>query len=295
MRPFSDIDRLAEAEVLDRVAAPARDLVQKLLVRQDVKDALHGVWLGHPLHPSLVHLSLGSFVSAGVLDLVPRTRRPAAALIGLGLLTAAPAAASGWADYADGHEEQQRVGIVHAAANITMITGYVASLAARLRGRSTRGALWGWAALAVGSAGAALGGHMSYTQAMGANKTEPVPHVGPAEWTGVGALADLAEGEPTRRLVGETPVLLVRHGDDVAALADRCSHASAPLSDGSLQRVDGEGECVVCPWHASVFRLADGAVVHGPATAPQPRFHTRVLAGRLEVRVVEHAGVPAGG
>ena len=70
--------------------------------------------------------------------------------------------AAGWADYADGHEEQQRVGVVHAAANGAMIAGYAASLAARLRGRSTRGALLGWAALAAGVVGANLGGHMAY-------------------------------------------------------------------------------------------------------------------------------------
>ena len=49
MRPFDDIDRLARTPALDKIAAPARDAVHKVLRRQDVKDALHGVWLGHPL------------------------------------------------------------------------------------------------------------------------------------------------------------------------------------------------------------------------------------------------------
>lgn len=53
-------------------------------------------------------------------------------------------------------------------------------------------------------------------------------------------------------------------------LADRCSHASGPLSEGDV--VDG---CVTCPWHGSVFRLADGWNVGGQATAPQPCFVTR--------------------
>lgn len=293
MRPFDDIDRLAHAEVLDKVAAPARDLVHKLLQRQDVKDALHGVWLGHPLHPMLAQLSFGSFLSAGVLDVLPRTRRPATALIALGLLAAGPTAAAGWADYADGHEEQQRVGIVHAAGNITMLTGYVASMAARARGRSTRGALLGWAALAVGSAAAALGGHMSYHQAMGANHAEAVPHIGPGDWTGVGPVAELPEGEPTRRLVGDVGIVLVRRGQTVDALAERCSHAAAPLSEGTLEHRDSRGECLVCPWHGSVFRVADGSVVHGPATAPQPTFRTRVVDGQLELRVAGYPAVPA--
>lgn len=292
MRPFDDIDRIADAPALDRIAAPLRDAVHKVLTRQDVKDALHGVWLGHPLHPMLAQLSLGSFVSAGVLDVLPRTRRPATALILLGLVAAGPTAAAGWADYADGHEEQQRVGVVHAAANITMLAGYAASLAARARGRGLRGALWGWAALAVGSAGAALGGHMAYHQAMGANHAEAIPHIGPGDWTDVGTMDDLPDGEPTRLLTGDAAILLVRRGDRVDALADRCSHASAPLHEGSLTD-EGGVTCVVCPWHGSVFRLDDGGVVHGPATAPQPRIRTRVVAGRLQVAVAGVTGVPA--
>ena len=293
MRPFDDIDRLANAQVLDRVAAPARDLVHKVLTRQDVKDALHGVWLGHPLHPALAHVSLGSFFSAGVLDVLPRTRRPATAMIVVGLLAAGPTAAAGWADYADGHEEQQRVGIVHAAANITMLAGYAASLVARARGRSTRGALLGWGALALGSAGAALGGHMSYHQAMGANHAEAVPHIGPGDWTGVGPVADLPEGEPARRIIGDVGVVLVRRGSDIRALAERCSHAAAPMSEGTLETRDSHGDCLVCPWHGSVFRLDDGGVVHGPATAPQPTFRTRVVDGELQLRVTGYPGVPA--
>ncbi|GAA4777268.1 hypothetical protein GCM10023200_07640 [Actinomycetospora chlora] len=293
MRPFDDIDRLADAEVLDKVAAPLRDAVHKVLTRQDVKDALHGVWMGHPLHPVLAQLTIGSFASAGILDVSPRTRRPATALILVGLVSAVPTAAAGWADYADGHEEQQRVGVVHAAANGAMLAGYAASLAARARGRGFRGALWGWAALAVGTVGASLGGHMAYHQAMGANHAEGYPHIGPGDWTDVGPVTDLPEGEPARRIVGDVGVLVVKRGEQVHALADRCAHASAPLHEGDLVDGDGRGECVVCPWHGSVFRLDTGSVVHGPATAPQPTFRTRVRDGRLELAVTGHAGVPA--
>jgi nitrite reductase/ring-hydroxylating ferredoxin subunit len=293
VRPFDDIDRLADAEVLDKVAAPLRDAVHKVLTRQDVKDALHGVWMGHPLHPVLAQLTIGSFASAGILDVSPRTRRPATALILIGLVSAVPTAAAGWADYADGHEEQQRVGVVHAAANGAMLAGYVTSLASRARGRSFRGALWGWAALAVGTVGASLGGHMAYHQAMGANHAEGYPHIGPGDWTDVGPVTDLPEGEPARRIVGDVGVLVVKRGEQVHALADRCAHASAPLHEGDLVDGDGRGECVVCPWHGSVFRLDTGSVVHGPATAPQPTFRTRVRDGRLELAITGHAGVPA--
>ena len=51
MRPFDEINRLERAEWLDRPAAAARSVVQRVLRHQGVKDALHGVWLGHPFHP----------------------------------------------------------------------------------------------------------------------------------------------------------------------------------------------------------------------------------------------------
>jgi nitrite reductase/ring-hydroxylating ferredoxin subunit len=56
---------------------------------------------------------------------------------------------------------------------------------------------------------------------------------------------------------------------------------SGPLSEGKV--LDG---CVECPWHGSLFRLSDGANLHGPATAPQPAFDSRVTAdGQVEVRI----------
>ena len=54
---------------------------------------------------------------------------------------------------------------------------------------------------------------------------------------------------------------LVRVNGAVRVLADRCSHMSGPLSGGEL--ADG---CLTCPWHGSVFRIADGSVARGPAT-----------------------------
>jgi nitrite reductase/ring-hydroxylating ferredoxin subunit len=92
--------------------------------------------------------------------------------------------------------------------------------------------------------------------------------------------ADLPENTPVRAMLGEVPVVVVRTGRQVHALADRCSHMSGPLSDGDL--ADG---CLTCPWHGSIFRISDGSVARGPATAPQPAFDTRVVAGAIQVRL----------
>jgi nitrite reductase/ring-hydroxylating ferredoxin subunit len=66
----------------------------------------------------------------------------------------------------------------------------------------------------------------------------------------------------------------------VRVLADQCTHLGGPLHQGRVATVDGV-DCVTCPWHGSVFQLADGAVRHGPATARQPAFDTRVTGSGL--------------
>ncbi|MGH3784157.1 MAG: Rieske (2Fe-2S) protein [Pseudonocardiaceae bacterium] len=100
-------------------------------------------------------------------------------------------------------------------------------------------------------------------------------HVGPGERQALGPLEEFPLGRPVRRLAGDVPVFVLRRGgiiSDVTVLSDRCPHLSAPLHEGELSEVGGE-VCITCPWHASVFRLRDGGVVHGPApgTGARPR------------------------
>ncbi|MFC8917652.1 Rieske 2Fe-2S domain-containing protein [Streptomyces sp. NPDC057116] len=245
------------------------------------RDVLHGRWLGHPVHPLMVQVPIGTWLSAAVLDMLPGRRRGARALIAVGLAAAGPSALAGWTDWAELPREQQRVGLVHAAGNITAVALYASSYAARRRGQVWRGKALGLAGLSAVAVGGALGGHLAYRQASGANHAEQVAHMVGAGWHVVGDVADLPVGRPVRRRVGEVAVMVVREpGDAVHVLADRCSHMAGPLSEGELL-----DDCVRCPWHGSVFRLADGWNVRGPATAPQPSFDTRVTEGRLEVRL----------
>ena len=194
--------------------------------------------------------------------------------------------AAGWTDWSDSHEEQQRVGLVHAATNGTAAALYASALITRMRGRHSR-----WRSLAGGAlagVGAMLGGHLGYRQSLGPNHAESVTHLGSSEWQELGAVTTLPEGKPVRRMAGAVPVVVVRRGTTVHVLADRCPHLEGPLSDGEVR-----DDRLVCPWHGSEFRVSDGCVVHGPATAPVPRFESRVMGDELQARVVPIPGVPA--
>ena len=276
------LDSVGRWDLLDPPAALLRRAVRALPLGS-LRDVLHGRPVGHPLHPVLVQVPMGAWTSATVLDLVPGTGPAAGTLVAVGLAAALPAAASGWVDWAELHPQQQRTGLVHAAANVAAVALYGGSLAARLAGRTRLGKVLGCTGLAAAGLGGMLGGHLAYRQAAGANKAEPVEHLVAPGWHRLGALADFPAGRPASARIGEVPLLVVRSaaGDAVDVLANRCSHASGPLDEGTV--ADG---CVTCPWHGSVFRLSDGWNTEGPATAPQPCFETRVAAdGTVEARL----------
>lgn len=274
--------RVEQATVLDPLAAGATRAVDAVLPAGGVKDALHGTWLGHALHPLLVALPIGLWSGASLLDLTSgRAGRPAARrLVGAGVLMVAPTAASGWADWSElgAFQRPKRVGLVHAASNTVTALLYGASWLARRRGDQSRGrelALVGLGSLAVGGY---LGGHLAYSQGVGVNRNADEQKE-PLGWTDAAASTDVGE-QPVRVDVEGQAVVLVRTPAGVQAIGATCSHYGAPLEQGEVQ--DG---CLVCPWHGSRFRLVDGSVARGPATSPQLSYEVRSNGDRLEVRV----------
>jgi nitrite reductase/ring-hydroxylating ferredoxin subunit/uncharacterized membrane protein len=275
-------DNIAGLEPLDSAAEPIAAKVRELLPGGPVKDALSGTWLGHALHPVMQLAPLGTWMSAVILDLIGGEDAESASdrLIGTGLLASVPTFVSGWSDYADStvaSERVRRIGIVHAAANATGALLFAGSLAARGRGSRGRGKLLALAGMGAVGAGGWLGGHLSYAEGVGVDNTVFEDY--PGDWTAVVSESELVDGEPHRAELDGVPVVVVRTGDTVHALADRCSHRGGPLSDGKV--ADG---CITCPWHGSRFRLDDGSVERGPAAYPQPALDVRVTNGMVEVR-----------
>ena len=138
--------------------------------------------------------------------------------------------------------------------------------------------------LAVATAGSYLGGHLALRLGAGANHAEQVSHLSGLGWHDLGPLAELPDRRAVRRQLGYLSLLVYRQGTEVSVLSDRCSHLGGPLHQGRIV-VERGAACVACPWHGSTFVIADGTVIHGPATARQPSFETRVTADRrVELR-----------
>ncbi len=286
LRFVKAIEALERAEVLDPVVQRVRGVVMKVIQPQALRDVLHGVPTGHPVHPISVQVPVGAWTSVAVLDLLPGTARASKILVALGLVGAAPSILTGYTDWSVLHKQQMRVGIVHSAANAAAVVLYAASWVQRHRGHHTSGKLLGYLGFAIVGGAGVLGGHLAYRQAAGANHVEDVPHRFPVGWHALAPLDELPDGALTSRDVAGLPLLALRRGADVDVLSNTCSHLSAPLNEGELttERIGGASEaCITCPWHGSVFAVATGEVVHGPSTAPQPRFETRITNGMVEV------------
>ncbi|MCX4468934.1 Anthranilate 1,2-dioxygenase ferredoxin subunit [Micromonospora sp. MW-13] len=278
------LTRIEQNSALDRVGDRLQRAVQATIRPQRVRDLLHGVFLGHPLHPALVQVPVGSWISAAVLDLMPGQRRAATTLVGLGTVSALPAAVAGLNDWAALARDQRRIGLVHAAANTVGLALYAGSLAARLRGRHGTGRALAYLGLTAASAGAYVGGHLAYKQGAQVNQSVSELHRISDGWHPLADLAGLPQRKLVTREVDDVSVILYRHGDEVTVMLERCPHQSGPLGEGEVTEIDGHA-CVVCPWHGSAFRLNGGEVVHGPSGNDQQILPTRVVDGVLQTRL----------
>ena len=283
-RPAALAERIERAHALDPAVQGLSDTVVRALPAGGRADALHGVPFGQPAHPALVRLPLGCWTSAVLLDAFRGTERASALLIAAGIAGTAPAAATGLADWSALHRDQQRVGLVHAACQTSAATLFLGSLGARAGGRPGYGRLLSASGLAMATVGSYLGGHLALRLGAGTSHADQISHLSGLGWHDLCSLAELPDRRPVRRQLGYLSLLVYRQGTEVSVLSDRCSHLGGPLHQGRIV-IERGGACVACPWHGSTFVIADGTVVHGPATARQPSFETRVTdVGRIELR-----------
>ncbi|MDQ2802474.1 MAG: Rieske 2Fe-2S domain-containing protein [Pseudomonadota bacterium] len=276
------------------LARPAQIIGQPT---KPLRDALHGTRYGHPMHPMLVTIPIGTWTLALGLDILATlgvVRRRGAAhatdvALKAGAVGAVAAATAGLADwqYTDGRD--RRLGLVHGLVNSTALALNLVSISLRRRGRRAEGRLAstaGWGCMFVGGY---LGGHLVYRRRIGVDHADRSPE--PRDFQPVLALAELQEDRPRRVEVRDEiarqdiGVVLVRHRGQIHAMGARCSHAGGPLDGGWVL-----GGTLVCPWHGSRYDLETGQPTDGPSTCPQPRYLVRVRDGVIEIRRDQEPG-----
>jgi 3-phenylpropionate/trans-cinnamate dioxygenase ferredoxin subunit len=93
-----------------------------------------------------------------------------------------------------------------------------------------------------------------------------------SEFIEVCELDSLVVDSPLAVMVGSEPIALVKQGNDVYAIADVCSHAEVPLSEGEV----GPGPHISCWLHGSEFDLRTGEPDEPPAFEPVRVFETKI-------------------
>lgn len=161
--------KLEDATQIDTAVQAVEPKIREIFGTGTRAEVLRGKWLGHAIHPLLTDLVLGTWTSAHLLDLFggPESSKAAQRLIGVGVLAAAPTAWTGWAEWTAAGPRDQRVGLVHAAANGVAIGAYAASWLARRGGRRGAGIALGLVGAAVSGVGGYLGSHLSLARKVG--------------------------------------------------------------------------------------------------------------------------------
>jgi nitrite reductase/ring-hydroxylating ferredoxin subunit/uncharacterized membrane protein len=273
-------------------ASPVDERLQKALDKtlyaggrpaaQKVRNFLNGTWLGEPLHVVLKDVPTGAWTVAmvfDVLDLVLDRQEFAIAAdtsVAIGIAGAAGAILAGVTDWSDVDPPARRLGFLHGLLNLGGTALFVTSLLLRRKKSRTKGRILGALGYAVMAYASHLGGKMVYKHRVGVDRTNG--QVFPDNFVAVLPESILEEGKPVRAMYQGMPILIVRRGQSLFALADTCSHFGGPLSEGKLV-----GDSIVCPYHSSRFALEDGRVLDGPAVHPQPCLEARVRDGQIEI------------
>ncbi|WP_221046231.1 Rieske 2Fe-2S domain-containing protein [Mycobacterium senriense] len=253
--------------------------------RDRVGNALHGTWLGHPLHPALTSVPTGAVATTLVMDAAgtlagrdARLRDGSRFALGVALAGSVGAAVTGVTDWQHTHEQSRRIGLVHGALNAIATGLYAASWWDRRRGRHRRGMACSALGYALTLGSGYLGGALVFGAGTGVDRSGA--RLGGDRWMPVVPAAAL-DGRPQRVAVDGVGVVLYRTDGRVIAVGEHCPHLGAPMSDGWIDR----GR-IVCPWHGSRFACGSGDVLRGPATAPLPSYPVRIRDGLVEVHGV---------
>ncbi|MFO7155569.1 MAG: DUF2231 domain-containing protein [Pseudomonadota bacterium] len=163
------VERIENEERLESLSDPVQRGLRKAFGKpagRSLWSFLRGDWMGHPLHPALTDIPIGTWTAATIFDVASllgyrHLATAARASVAVGVAGAVGAAITGLADWAGTEGRSQRVGVVHAGLNSLALGLQIASLARRYSGTGS-GRLLSGLALVVAGASAYLGGKLVY-------------------------------------------------------------------------------------------------------------------------------------
>src|SRR5256884_3353512 len=103
-------------------------------------------------------------------------------------------------------------------------------------------------------------------------------------FTPVSTLEEIPPGASRRVYVAGEAVALFNVNGTVHAIGNRCTHARASLSEGTL---DPARCTVTCPWHEGVFSLESGQVLAGPPALPVAVYRVKLVGDTVLIAPAE--------
>jgi len=291
-------DTIAKQEWLEAASDPISKAIRDLFpgdAGRAIKNALHGTWLGHPLHPMLTDIPVGAWTLAMIFDALDGLgaskdfRAGADFAIGVGLLGAVGSAVTGATDWSETDGRGKTIGLMHGLLNVAATSLYTASYFMRKKKKQrSAGIALSMLGFAIANASAYLGGHLVFGEQLGVDHTATADANQPEDFHPAIAEDKLTENSPRRVQIQETAVVLVKRAGRIFALNATCPHLGGPLDEGKLV-----GDAIQCPWHGSELALEDGHVVNGPTTFPARCYDVRIRNGMVEIRAARKQAVTA--
>jgi len=290
-------DTIAKQEWLEAASDPVSKAIRGLFpgeAGRTIKNALHGTWLGHPLHPVLTDIPVGAWTLAMIFDALDGLgaskdfRAGADFAIGFGLLGAVGSAVTGATDWSETDGRGKTIGLMHGLLNVAATSLYAASYFMRKKKQRSAGIALSMLGFAIANASAYLGGHLVFGEQLGVDHTATADANQPEDFHPAIAEDKLTENSPRRVQIQETAVVLVKRAGRIFALNATCPHLGGPLDEGKLV-----GDAIQCPWHGSELALEDGHVVNGPTTFPARCYDVRIRNGMVEIRAARKQAVTA--
>jgi len=291
-------DTIAKQEWLEAASDPISKAIRDLFpgdAGRAIKNALHGTWLGHPLHPVLTDIPVGAWTLAMIFDALDGLgaskdfRAGADFAIGVGLLGAVGSAVTGATDWSETDGRGKTIGLMHGLLNVAATSLYAASYFMRKKKtQRSAGIALSMLGFAIANASAYLGGHLVFGEQLGVDHTATADANQPEDFHPAIAEDKLTENSPRRVQIQETAVVLVKRAGRIFALNATCPHLGGPLDEGKLV-----GDAIQCPWHGSELALEDGHVVNGPTTFPARCYDVRIRNGMVEIRAARKQAVTA--
>jgi len=90
--------------------------------------------------------------------------------------------------------------------------------------------------------------------------------------------SSLYQDSPKSFKINGHRIVLIRHGEDIYALKDECTHEEFPLSEGWVE--DG---CLHCAFHGAKFDLKTGAALSLPAYESVKTYPVQVIDGKVKI------------